>query len=93
MSVFHRLTRERHSDGILRLSSRWNNIKIILTYTSGERIRLYEENMQLILGSIQAEATESALRLFYGDDQNNWEGKLIHYNYLNTYDRYIQYVR
>ena len=36
-----------------------------------ERMRLYDDNMGRIVDRIQVEATESTLRIFYGEDRNN----------------------
>ena len=80
---------------------RWNFevIQLLETHLNyfdldiGERMHLYEENMCRIMDRIQVDAIETTLRLFYGEDRNNWEGKLIHYNYLSTYNGYYQYVR
>ena len=56
-----------------------------------EQIRLYDDNMRRILDRIQVEATETTLRPFYGEDRNNWQGKLIHFCYLHNYHAYYTY--
>ena len=56
-----------------------------------ERMRLYEDNMKRILDRIQIETIETSLCNFYGEDRNNWQGKLIHYCFLQQYNAYYQF--